>query len=147
LPRYFRPSKFAMAVFTPLTLDEASRITRAHGLGPTEHIIPIPAGSVNSNFFVEGPFGRRFLRIYEEQECDGVAYEWALLEHLDAAGLPIPRRVRGTEPGAQRVAGKPTALFELVFGEEICQRMVTPARTAAVGAFLARTHRAQESFS
>jgi homoserine kinase type II len=136
-----------MAVFTPLTLDEASRITCAHDLGPTEHITPIPAGSVNSNFFVEGAFGRRFLRIYEEQERDGVAYEWALLEHLDAAGLPIPRRVSGTEPGAERVAGKPTALFELVFGEEVCQRMVTPARAAAVGAFLGRTHRAQESFS
>ncbi len=135
-----------MAVFTPLSLEEASRVTRAHGLGPTTSIVPIPAGSVNSNFFVEGAFGRRFLRIYEEQGEDGVAYEWALLEHLERADLPVPSRVRGTEPGQERVAGKPTALFELVGGEDVCQRLVTPAKARAVGALLGATHRATESF-
>jgi homoserine kinase type II len=135
-----------MAVFTPLSSDAASRITEAHGLGPTTTITPIPAGSVNSNFFVSGAFGRRFLRIYEEQDVDGVAYEWALLDHLAAAGLPVPRRVAGTGPGQERIEGKPTALFELVGGDELCQRLVTPARAAAIGEFLARVHLAQRSF-
>ncbi len=135
-----------MAVFTPLSLDDASRITLAHGLGPTTGIVPIPAGSVNSNFFVEGTFGQRFLRIYEEQAEDGVEYEWALLEHLARAGLPVPRRVPGTAPGAERVAGKPTALFELVGGADVCQRLVTDAKARAVGAFLGATHRATETF-
>jgi homoserine kinase type II len=135
-----------MAVFTPLSLDAASRITEAHGLGPSTSITPIPAGSVNSNFFVEGAYGRRFLRIYEEQGTDGVAYEWALLDHLASAGLPVARRVPGTAPGEVEVSGKPTALFELVFGDELCQRLVTEARAAAMGAFLARLHLAQRSF-
>lgn len=135
-----------MAVFTPLSLDDASRITRAHGLGPTTSIVPIPAGSVNSNFFVEGAFGKRFMRIYEEQREDGVAYEWALLQHLEEAGLPVPRRIRGTEPGQERVAGKPTALFELVGGSEICQRLVSPSRAAAVGELLGRAHLATTNF-
>lgn len=135
-----------MAVFTHVSVEDASRVTDAHGLGPATSVIPIAAGSVNTNYFVEGAFGRRFLRVYEEQDTTGVAYEWALLAHLRAEGLEVPSVVVGTEPGAVLVAGKPTALFELVEGEEVCQRLVTPARAAAVGSFLGRLHRAQASF-
>jgi homoserine kinase type II len=136
-----------MAVFTPLSLDAASRITEAHGLGPTTTLTPIPAGSVNSNFFVAGAFGERFLRIYEEQGVDGVTYEWALLDHLASSGLPVPRRVPGTAPGEVQVDGKPTALFELVGGVELCQKLVTPERAAAVGELLGRVHLAQRTFA
>lgn len=131
-----------MAVFTNLSIHEASATLANHGLPACEAIVPIPAGSVNSNFFVDGAFGRRFFRIYEEQESSGVAYEWALLDHLADAGLPVPRRVRspGVRPGELRVAGKPVALFELVGGQESCQRGVSVARARAVGAFLGRLH-------
>lgn len=135
-----------MAVYTSLELEEASSITRAHGLGDTEAIIPIAAGSVNSNYFVEGAFGRVFLRIYEEQEREGVEYEWALLKHLAERGVPLPRILPGPEPGELTIAGKPVALFELVRGEEYCQKMITPARAASVGAALAKVHLAGRDF-
>ena len=135
-----------MAVYTSLELEEASAITRAHGLGETETIIPIAAGSVNSNYFVEGDFGRVFLRIYEEQEREGVEYEWALLKHLVSKGVPLPRILSGPEPGALKIEGKPVALFELVGGEEYCQKMITPARAASVGDALARVHLAGRDF-
>lgn len=135
-----------MAVFTELSLEDASRVTRAHGLGACSGLVPIAAGSVNTNYFVDGAFGRRFFRIYEEQDASGVAYEWALLDHLVSAGVAVPHRVRGPGPGEERVAGKPTAIFERVGGEEVCQKLVTPGRAAAVGAELGRTHRALSSF-
>jgi homoserine kinase type II len=135
-----------MAVFTELSIDEADRVSRAHGLGATRSVTGIPAGSVNSNFFVETEAGTRFLRIYEEQDADGVAYEWALLDHLGAAGLPVPRRVPGPGPGQLRVAGKPTALFEIVGGLPSCQSGVTVARAAAVGRWLGDAHRAGRAF-
>lgn len=134
-----------MAVYTDLSLEDADRLTRAHGLGPARAVEGVLAGSVNSNFFVEAD-RRVFARIYEEQGEDGVDYEWALLAHLEAAGLPVPRRIRGARPGELRVAGKPTALFEVLGGEEVCQARVTEARAEAVGRLLARCHAAAEGF-
>jgi len=135
-----------VARITPLSSAEASAITQAHGLGPCLGIEPLSAGSVNSNFFLEVRGGRRFLRIYEEQGLDGVAYEWALLEHLVSKGLPVPRLVPGTEPGALRVAGKPTALFEVASGETLCHRLVGLGQLEAVGRFLGQSHRACADF-
>jgi homoserine kinase type II len=136
-----------LAVYTSLSLADASRVTEAHGLGQATRITPIPAGSVNTNYFVEGTFGKLFLRIYEEQDESGVAYEWALLDHLAGHGVPLPRRTPGTTPGEIRVAGKPTALFEVVGGEELCHRLIGTAHLAAVGETLAGIHRAGEDFA
>jgi len=136
----------AVAIYTPLPIEDADRITRAHGLGPARDLEGIPAGSVNSNFVVTTDSGRVFARIYEEQDVEGVRYEHALLAHLVDARVPVPRVLAGPEPGELRVAGKPTALFELVGGEEVCQRMVTPARMERVGRFLATAHAAVASF-
>ncbi|MBX3270038.1 MAG: homoserine kinase [Sandaracinaceae bacterium] len=135
-----------MAIYTELSLEEADRISRAHGLGAALGVEGVPAGSVNSNFFVDTEARRVFVRIYEEQEADGVEHEWALLDHLRGAGLPVPARVAGAAPGELRVAGKPTAVFEVVGGHEVCQRMVGPARARAVGALLARAHLAAPGF-
>jgi len=135
-----------VAIYTELPIEDASRITRAHGLGPATEVEGVVAGSVNSNFVLTTGSGRAFARIYEEQDTDGVRYEHALLAHLVAAGVPVPRVIEGPAPGEPRVAGKPTALFELVGGDEVCQKMVTLDRMDAVGRFLASTHAAVESF-
>lgn len=136
-----------MAIYTTLRIEDADHITRAHGLGPATAVEGIVAGSVNSNFVVSTSSGRVFARIYEEQDIDGVRYEHALLAHLVEAGVPVPRVIAGPAPGELRVEGKPTALFELVGGDEVCQRMVTPARMDAVGRFLGGAHAAVASFS
>ncbi|MCB9658963.1 MAG: homoserine kinase [Sandaracinaceae bacterium] len=135
-----------MAVYTSLSLEDASRITDAHSLGPCLEITPVSAGSVNSNFFLRSPGGRHFLRIYEEQGTDGVAYEWSLLDFLAEAGIPVPQRVAGPAPGAICVAGKPTAVFEVVAGEDICGGMFDAARAHEVGLTLARIHEVGRSF-
>jgi homoserine kinase type II len=111
-----------------------------------ERVTPIPAGSVNSNFFLEASGKRWFFRIYEEQGVEGVAYEWALLDHLARSGLEVPRRIAGPPPGSVLVAEKPVAVFEVVSGHETCQAGVSPARAGAVGAFLARAHLASDDF-
>jgi homoserine kinase type II len=135
-----------MAVLTPLELAEADRLARAHGLGAARRVVPIPAGSVNSNFVVETDSRAVFLRIYEEQGVDGVAYEHALLAHLEAAGVPVPRRIVGPPAGPPTVAGKPVGLFEIAAGAESCQAGVTAERARAVGALLGRVHAAGASF-
>jgi homoserine kinase type II len=135
-----------VAVYTSLSLTDASRVTEAHGLGEATRLTPIAAGSVNTNYFVEGDFGKLFLRVYEEQDESGVAYEWALLDHLATRGVALPKRAPGSEPGQVRIEGKPTALFEVVGGVELCHRLVEPAHMESVGEVLATIHLAGREF-
>ncbi|MDB4991345.1 MAG: serine kinase, partial [Myxococcaceae bacterium] len=90
--------------------------------------------------------GRVFVRLYEQQDVDGVSYEWTLLDHLQARGVPVPARVRGPGPGELRVGGKPVAVFRVVAGRDVCQALVTPAHVHEVGVALARASRAGEDF-
>jgi homoserine kinase type II len=135
-----------MATFTPLSADDGARVASQHGLGACLGVVPISAGTVNSNYFLDTDAGRVFVRLYEQQEVDGVAYEWQLLDHLSAGGVRVPPRVSGPEPGAVRVSGKPVAVFRAVTGEDLCQARVTRDRAHAVGAALARAHRVGASF-
>jgi homoserine kinase type II len=136
-----------VATFTHLDLADATRIARAHGLGSCHAVLPIAAGTVNSNYFLDTDDGRVFVRLYEQQESEGVAYEWLLLSHLDARGVPLPRRVDGPAAGQLRVAGLPVAVFRRVEGEDLCQARVDADRTRAVGAVLARAAVAGQGFS
>jgi len=136
-----------MATFTHLSPEDGERIAQLHGLGHAHAVVPVAAGTVNSNYFLETERGRVFVRLYEQQEVDGVAYEWALLDHLTTSGVPVPTRVRGPAPGELRVGGRPVAVFEAVVGEDLCQKQVTPARLEAVGLALAQASRAGESFA
>jgi homoserine kinase type II len=135
-----------MAAFTPLTPADGALVAAQHGLGACLGVVPVPAGTVNSNYFLDTERGRVFVRLYEQQEVDGVRYEWALLDHLTARGVPVPPRVRGPEPGALRVGGRPVAVFELVQGEDLCQARVNTQRLSQVGVALARASKAGEDF-
>ncbi|MFK8000735.1 MAG: homoserine kinase [Polyangiales bacterium] len=134
-----------MAAFTPLSLEDAERIFVAHGLGSPTAVAPIAAGSVNSNYFVTGSESF-FVRLYEEQDASGVAYEWALLEQLSTGGVPMPRRVEGPGPGELRVAGRSVAVFERVAGDMRCQKSVQPSHLEALGGALGRAHLATSGF-
>jgi homoserine kinase type II len=139
-----------MAVFTKVSLADAEQLVFAHGLNGADRIRPIAAGSVNSNYFVDCPERTIFLRIYEDSDVSGVAYEWKLLDHLVRSGVAIPKRLEGVkriEPGEYRIEGKPTALFEVVPGEMICQAGVTDEHCRELGEHLAGVHRASSGFN
>src|ERR1700712_2849034 len=136
-----------MATFTSLSQLDGARIAESHGLGTCRSVVPVPAGTVNSNYFLETDSGRVFVRLYEQQEVDGVSYEWELLDHLTARGVPVPPRVHGPAPGVLRVSGKPVAVFGLVQGNDLCQSLVTAERAHEVGLALARASRAGEDFA
>ena len=55
-----------MATFTHLGLDDAQRVAEAHQLPPCKAVIPVAAGTVNSNYFLETSAGRFFVRLYEQ---------------------------------------------------------------------------------
>lgn len=133
-----------MAVFTPLDPGDAADIAARLGLGAVTRIEPIAAGSVNSNFVLHtAARGRVFLRLYEEQGDDGVAFEWSLLALLASEGTAAVAPLRGEPPvlpGELRAAGRAVAVFPFVEGDQTCQRGVTPERAARIGELLARCH-------
>lgn len=135
-----------MATFTHLDLADGTRVAAAHGLGRCHAVVPVPAGTVNSNYFLDTDQGRVFVRLYEQQEVAGVSYEWQLLAHLTATGVPVPARVQGPAPGELRVGGRPVAVFRQVQGEDLCQARVDAQRTRALGAVLAGAALAAGSF-
>ncbi len=135
-----------MGRFTELGLADAQRIVLAHGLGAARDVVPISAGTVNSNYFVDTASGRYFVRLYEQQEVEGVAYEWALVDFLAEAGVPLPARLKGPGPGELRVGGKPVVVYAQVVGEDLCQKRVDAVRVRAVGGALARAARVGRAF-
>ncbi len=135
-----------VALHTPLSPDDATRVCEAHGLGPCVAIEPGPAGSVNSNYVVRTAAARAFLRIYEEQDADGVAFEGALLRHLAQRGVPVPEPIDGPRAGGVRVHGKPVALFPVLDGRELRGAEVTADHLGTLGRALRTAHTASLSF-
>jgi homoserine kinase type II len=130
-----------MALHTIITTIHAQQIADVYQLGIVQELTPIIAGSVNSNFSLRTPMGKFFLRLYEEQGCDGVAFEWQVLDLLSLRGASVPHRLKGPAPEALLILGKPVALFSFVDGEELCRRVVTHSHFQTLGAALGRIHR------
>ncbi len=138
-----------MALLTPLSLQHARELLRAYGFELLE-LVPLAAGSVNSNFFLRAvPHGHSedekdvhfFARIYEEQGDAGAEFELRLNEALDRAGIPVARPVRREDGGLfGHHDGKPFAVYERLSGDVLCQKMVTPSSTRNVGIALAQVH-------
>jgi homoserine kinase type II len=144
-----------MATYTPLTLATAQAAGTAFGLD-VRAVLPVPAGSVNSNYRLElGDRTAVFARIYEEQDRSGAEAEARLLDHLARHGVltprPLPRRdgagFTAVVPGPDGALDRPLALFPWRGGEILCQARITPAVARMVGAKVAEIHRAGATFS
>ena len=103
-----------MATFTPLPFSEARALVAEFDLGELSRVVPIAAGSVNSNFKleIEGKPELYFLRLYEEQGAAGVLYEAELLAHLAQNGVTTPRPVERRDGSPlSTVVGKSATIF------------------------------------
>lgn len=140
-----------MATFTPLSDDDARALVEAYELGELRRVVPIPEGSVNSNFRFEversGLVESFFVRVFEEQGLEGAEYDAALLSHLSERSVPTPCPLRRPDGSAVAMAvGKPASIFPFVRGAPTCQRAVDVARARSVGVALAQVHVAARDF-
>jgi homoserine kinase type II len=141
-----------MALLTPMTLTEATRLGVLFGLEVTA-LRPISRGSVNSNFEVALAGGnlegkRAFLRVCEESNHDAVVVQNRLLRHLVEHGVPTPApmlRLDGEGSVAEH-AGKPVAAFPFCDGDWICQKTVDATRLQTIGEALATIHLAADGY-
>ena len=132
-----------MARLTRLDDADLAALAEAFGLGAVAGWGEIPAGTINSNHWVEAGGRRWFLRVNEGKSEEDVRYEAALIGELAARGVATPRPV-------VTAAGEPLVLFRdrwvsvfpWVEGAQRELGAVRPADAQAVGAALARLHRA-----
>lgn len=135
-----------MATFTAVSAQDLKSFLAAYDLR-LRSFGGVPAGSVNSNYWLEVEFGensqenRLFLRIFEEQGPEGAAAEAAMLERLAAARVPTPAPLRdGSGQAIGTLAGKPAALFPWRQGGMRCQASLQPHDLDWLGDALALVH-------
>jgi homoserine kinase type II len=132
-----------MARLTRLDDEDVRALAAAFALGEVTAWGVVPAGTINSNHWVEAGGRRWFLRVNEGKREEDVRFEAELVGELAARGVATPRPVVAS-------SGKPLVLrrdrwvsvFPWVAGSQRALGEVTAADARAVGAALARLHRA-----
>jgi len=135
-----------MAVFTPISREEAQHFLASYELGGLAAMAPISTGVENTNFRIETARGGFALTVFERRtELDSVPFLLGFADHLAERGLPVAAPVRDRSGRLfSFVKGKPAALCPWLEGAPIAEPDAVQARAA--GALLARMHRLGEGY-
>ncbi|MEZ5696520.1 MAG: homoserine kinase [Sphingomonadaceae bacterium] len=140
-----------MAVYTHLGAEELAELVAHYDVGALLSAKGIAEGVSNSNWLVDttGPDGkgaRYILTMYERRiELSDLPFFLGLLDHLSAAGCPVPRTIHDRDGTAFRMIDeKAVALIEFLPGVSVDHP--TTAQAHAVGKALAGLHLASASF-
>ncbi|MFO8080024.1 MAG: phosphotransferase [Armatimonadota bacterium] len=132
---------------TALSTVEASRVLRRWRISArSEEIVP-GSGTANASVIVDCDAGKFVLRRRNPRyaRTDWVRFDHALLAHLAADGLPVPRGVRGDGGRAWlRERAHVYELFEFIEGQS--HQEGDPAELNAAGGVLAELHKSAARF-
>jgi homoserine kinase type II len=136
-----------VAVYTQVPAEALAAFLKRYDAGELLSAKGIAEGVSNSNFLIETTRARFILTLYERRiNLAELPFFIALMEHLAAAGLPIPRPVRDRSGEAlQTLAGRAACLIEYLPGVSVS--LPTPAQARSVGAALASLHLASAGFA
>jgi homoserine kinase type II len=135
-----------MAVFTPVTQEQATLLMSQLGLGELTELRGIEGGIENTNYFATTDLGDYVLTLFERLNHEQLPFYLYLMKHLAEKGIPVPN------PAANRdgdilhtLCDKPAAVVNRLLGKS----QLTPeaAHCAAVGAMMARMHLAGEGYN
>ncbi len=134
-----------MAVFTPVSDDDARALLRAYTLGEFVSLRGIAAGIENTNFFLTTTTGEYVLTIFEVLTAEQLPFYIELMHHLAKNGVPVPfPQTRQDGSRISTLHGKPTAIVsKLAGGSEL---EPTAEHCALAGQTLARAHIAGKNF-
>ncbi len=146
-----------MAVYTHIGAEELAALLGDFDVGGLVSVKGIAEGVENSNWLVDttGPGGangsgsgaRFILTVYEKRVAIGdLPFFLGLLDHLAAAGCPVPRTIHDRHGAAFRMRDdKALALIEFLPGVSVDEPSAAQAR--GVGAALAGIHLAAQGFA
>ena len=136
-----------MAVYTHVSAEAMAALLLRYDVGALVSAKGIAEGVENSNYLLDTSTSRFILTLYEKRVDSGdLPFFLALLDHLAARGLPVPRAIRD-RGGAQiqQVAGRPACLIEFLPGISVSHPNAAQARSA--GQALGRMHAALADFA
>lgn len=138
-----------MAVYTEVSVDEASTLLQQLKLGDLKAMKGCSGGIENTNYFVttelDGKIHEYVLTLFERLTIEQLPFYLRLMKHLAQRGIPVP------DPAADargdlvfKAKGKPAAVVNKLRGQSELQP--TPEHCAEVGRTLARMHLAGRDF-
>ncbi|MCD6662390.1 MAG: homoserine kinase [Comamonas sp.] len=128
-----------MAVFTPVSEAEASRLLGELRLGSLVELRGIQGGIENTNYFLTSTKGQYVLTLFERLTAAQLPFYLHLMKHLAHAGIPVPDPQSDAQGDILfTLAGKPAALATRLAGSS--QLAPTERHCAALGGMLARMH-------
>jgi homoserine kinase type II len=135
-----------LAVYTHVSAEALGEFLQRYDVGELVSAKGIAEGVENSNYLVDTTKGRFILTLYEKRVAAGdLPYFMALLDHLDAKGLPVPPAIKdGQGVEIQELEGRPACLIKFLPGVSVSHP--TPAQALAAGRALADMHAAVTDF-
>ena len=136
-----------MAVYTHVSAEALAAFLRRYDVGELVSAKGIAEGVENSNYLVDTTGGRYILTLYEKRvAADDLPFFMALLDHLDAKGLPVPPAIKDRDGREiQELEGRPACLIKFLSGVSLSHP--TPAQALAAGDAMGAMHRAVADFA
>ena len=135
-----------MAVFTPVTEEQAALLMSQLGLGELTELRGIEGGIENTNYFATTDLGDYVLTLFERLNHEQLPFYLYLMKHLAEKGIPVPNPAANSDGDIlYTLCDKPAAVVNRLLGKS----QLTPdaAHCAAVGAMMARMHLAGEDYN
>jgi len=135
-----------MAVFTPVTEEQAALLMSQLGLGELTELRGIEGGIENTNYFATTDLGDYVLTLFERLNHSQLPFYLYLMKHLAEKGIPVPNPAANSDGDIlYTLCDKPAAVVNRLLGKS----QLTPdaVHCAAVGAMMARMHLAGEDYN
>jgi homoserine kinase type II len=135
------PNLDFMAAYTELTKTLIDELADDYNLGRITDVIPVPEGSVNSNYIIETAKARLLLRIDEFKSESEVKREIDLLAFLRKHSFPCPHPLQDRMGRVYReYDGKCVSLFRYIEGRVLPVTRLRPAQLENIGRALGDLH-------
>ena len=136
-----------MAVYTQVPAEALGAFLARYDVGELVSAKGIAEGVENSNYLVDTTRGRFILTLYERRvDAGDLPFFLALLDHLDARGVPVPPAIRDREGRAiQQLEGRPACLIRFLPG--VSPGDPTAAQAHAAAAAMGAMHEALGDFA
>ncbi len=135
-----------MAVFTPVTQEQAAVLMSQLGLGELTDLRGIEGGIENTNYFATTDLGEYVLTLFERLNHEQLPFYLFLMKHLAEKGIPVPNPAANQDGDIlHTLCDKPAAVVNRLLGKS--QLDPDAFHCAEVGAMLARMHLAGEDYN
>jgi len=134
-----------MAVFTPVSEDDAQALLQRYDLGELVALRGITAGIENTNYFLDTTRGEYVLTLFEVLTAAQLPFYIELMHHLAGRGVPVPQP-QTLRDGTRltELLGRPTAIVTRLSGGY--EPEPSPAHCTLAGRTLAQAHLAGQDF-